>query len=484
VAAAAPRLAADPLFERLTAEARASAGRAHDETRAKLPGFLEDLGYDGYRGIAYRPEQALWHDAGGRFEIQFFHPGYLYREPVEIHAVEGGRERLIEFSPALFDYGRHRFPQAVPEHLFFAGLRVHYPLHEPSRRDEVAVFLGSSYFRLLGAHQGFGSSLRGLAIDTGEASGEEFPRFTQFWLVKPGGLAQEMRILARLESPRVAAAYSFRIQPGETTVVDVEARLFLRDEVAKLGIAPLTGMFLFAENRTRCFDDFRPEVHDADGLLVQAADGSWQWRPLVNPPKVHRITSFPGATGFGLLQRDRNADHYQDLEARFESRPSYWVEPLEGFGAGRVELVEIPTLEERNDNVVAFWVPERKLEPRQELRFRYRLYALREDPERPPPSLLRVQATRSAPGDGGRTRFVIDFAGGTLAAHDPPLVATVEATGARVSGVVTQRNEPLDGWRTFFDVIPDGGRPLEVRALLRQSGRAVSETWVWHGVEP
>ena len=480
VAAAVPAFAADPLFERLIAEARAAAQRTYEEPRVKLPTFLADLGYDGYRGIHFRPERALWRDDGGRFEIQFFHPGYLYREPVEIRAVEDGRERVVQFSTALFDYGLHHFPTPVPEDLYFAGLRVHYPLHEPARRDEVAVFLGSSYFRLLGAHQDFGSSLRGLAIDTGEASGEEFPRFTQFWLVRPGQQAQELRILARLESRRVAAAYSFLIRPGETTVVEVEARLFLREPVTKLGVAPLTGMFLFAEHRTRCFDDFRPEVHDADGLLVHAADGSWEWRPLVNPPKVHRISAFPNASGFGLLQRDRDADHYQDLEARFERRPSYWVEPLEGFGAGRVELVEIPTLEERNDNVVAFWVPERKIEPHQELRLRYRLYALREDPERPPASLLRVHGTRFVRGENGRKRFVLDFAGGTAAVRDPAPVAAVEASGGRVLGVVTQRNAPLDGWRVFFDLEPDERQPVELRAVLRQDERPVSETWVWH----
>jgi glucans biosynthesis protein len=476
---AAEAATASPFFERLVAEARESAKTNHKETPAALPDFLKNLGYDGYMGIHFRPEKGIWHGGPERFEIQFFHPGYLYQEPVRIRLIEDGQEREVQFSPDMFDYGAQRFPEPVPRNLFLAGLRVLYPVNQPSKMDEVAVFLGSSYFRVLGARQVFGSSLRGLAIDTGEPGGEEFPRFTEFWIEKPDALAEQIRLFARLESRRVAGAYQFLIKPGEVTVVETEASLFFREGVNKLGLSPLTGMFLFGENRTRYFPDFRPEVHDADGLLVETAGHGWEWRPLVNPPKVHRITSFTNAVGFGLLQRDREYDHYQDLEARFESRPSFWVAPGGDWGPGRVELVEIPSNEERNDNMVAYWVPDQKIQPGKEFRFRWKLDSFLTDPERPNGKLSRVRDTRLQSSKDGRTRFVIDFAGGSATARTG-VVGKVQTARGKIENLVTQRNNMLDGWRTFFDLIPEGDRPIEVRAWLQQGDDVISETWVYH----
>jgi glucans biosynthesis protein len=467
-------------FDRLIAEARASAAKEYQEPVPRLPTFLKDVSYDAYLGIRFRPEKSLWHDRSGRFQVQFFHPGYLYQQPVRIVALENDQEREIKFDPDLFDYGQNRFPEPVPRDLFLTGLRVLYPVNQPTKPDEVAVFLGTSFFRILGAHQHFGSSLRGLAIDTAESSGEEFPRFTDFWIEKPGPNAEQIRIYARLESRRVAGAYQFLIKPGESTVVEVEASLFFRAEVKKLGLAPLTGMFLFGENRTRYLQDFRPEVHDTDGLLVQTAKQTWEWRPLFNPIKVHQTTAFPSGPGFGLLQRDRHGDSYQDLEAHYESRPSYWVAPEGDWGAGHVELVEIPSTEERNDNIVAYWVPDRKIPPGQEFRFRYKLYAFLTSPERPPSALLQAQAIRLQPGKD-RTRFIIDFAGGSLATTNrSPLTAKVQSARGKIENVVTQRNPLLDGWRTFFDLIPEGESPIELRVWLQQGEQVCSETWVYH----
>ena len=293
---------------------------------------------------------------------------YLYQDPVLIHLVEEGQVRDFDFSPQQFDYGRVHFPEPLPQDIHFAGLRVLYPVNHPRKQDEVASFIGASYFRLLGARQRYGASFRGLAIDTAEPSGEEFPRFTEFWVEKPGAHSTFLQVFALLDSPRAAGAYRFVIKPGDTTTVEEEASVFIRKEIKKLGLAPMTSMFLVGENRTQCFPDFRPELHDSDGLLLQMGDGQWIWRPLVNPQKNHRVSSFAtdNLTGFGLLQRDRDFRSYEDLAARYDLRPSLWVQPATNWGAGAVELVEIPTPNEFHDNVVAYWVPKQKPAPGQE----------------------------------------------------------------------------------------------------------------------
>src|SRR5205085_6387853 len=156
----------------------------------------------------------------------------------------------------------------------------------------------------------------------------------------------QVTVYALLESQRATGAYRFDIVPGAETVVRVQARLYLRaaaTQVATLGIAPLTSMFFSGENQPRR-GDFRPEVHDSDGLQVATGDGEWLWRPLQNPARM-TVTSFAvrELRGFGLMQRDRTFSSYEDTEARYERRPSAWVRPLSDWGPGRVELVQLPT---------------------------------------------------------------------------------------------------------------------------------------------
>lgn len=472
---------APSFFVLLRQQAMLSAGKPYQDPDAKeLPEFLRALDYDGYQRIDFRDDQALWHSEPFRFRAQFFHPGFLYQAPVRIHVLDLGQSREIQFSPDLFDYSRRPFSEPVPSDLFFTGLRLHYPLDHPTRTQEVAAFLGTSYFRLLGTGQIFGASARGLAIDIAESSGEEFPQFTEFWLEKPAPLADHIRIFARLESRRAAGAYQFLIRPGESTVAEVQASVFLREEVAKLGLAPLTSMFFFGENRDRYFPDFRPEVHDSDGLQFETDEG-WFWRPLDNPRKVHRITEFPNPAGFGLMQRDRNPDHYQDLEARYHVRPSFWITP-ENWGPGRLELLEIPTPEEGNDNIVAYWVPEQEFHAGQEFHFRYTIQAgwLRFEP--PPVALWRVHATRLDPGkDGDSMRFIVDWTG-----HTMPLLARksvtarVHAARGKIGVAIAQPNDLTDGWRTFFDLWAEGKQPTELRLWLEHDNQKVSETWIYH----
>ncbi len=346
-------------FNDVARRAQDLAREAYRKPDAPLPKELQSLGYDQYRDIRFRPDRALWRGANLPFEVMFFHRGFIYDNRVRINEITDKDVREIAFDPASFEYGHNKLDAAKLRDVGFAGFRVHYALNTPRYKDEVLVFLGASYFRALGAGQRYGISARALAVDTALPSGEEFPRFTEFWIRRPSPDANELTIFALLDSPRLAGAYRFTLVPGISTAVDVHERLYLRDKVAKLGIAPLTTMFFFGENDPSRGEDYRPEVHDSDGLSIHSSTGEWIWRPLVNPRQL-LDTSFtmPDPVGFGVQQRDRSFESYEDLESRFELRPSVWVQPAGKWGAGRVELVQIPTPDETNDNIVAFWVPD------------------------------------------------------------------------------------------------------------------------------
>jgi glucans biosynthesis protein len=459
----------------------------HAETQPELPEYLKKLSYDDYQCIHFVPSQGPWQKEGLRFTFQFFHRGFIYNDPVQVHLVEQGRVREFEFSPNQFDYGKNQFPTPPPVGLHFAGLKVLFPLNSPGKQDEVAAFLGASYFRIIGAHQVYGSSARGLALDTAEPSGEEFPRFTEFWIEKPGAPDASLRLYALLDSPSVAGAYRFLLQPDETSKMQVDATLFFRKIVKKLGVAPLTSMFLVGENRTRFVPDFRPEIHDSDGLLMETDSQEWLWRALANPVKEHVVSGFAAGKpkGFGLMQRDRQFDHYQDLAGRYEMRPGLWVEPLEDWGSGTVELVEIPTPAEWNDNVVAYWVPSKKPDRGEELHFSYHVSASPSDPGQE--KLLRVESTRITPEhDKSPPRFVIDFGGKEMPslAADAKVQATVQASHGDIRNVTVEKNEVTGGWRTFFDLADAGNKPVELRLFLHKGTEALSEKWVYEYQQP
>jgi len=463
--------------------ARTLAQEPWREPKAQVPDWLLKITYDQWRDIRFRPEAALWRDRKSNFEVQFFHPGLYYNRTVAVHVVDGDHVRPVQFSPSKFDYGRNDFASRVPQDLGFAGFRIHYPIKTRDYHDEVMVFLGASYYRGVGRDQGFGLSARGLAVDTAESSGEEFPYFKEFWLVTPAPNATEVTVYALLDSPSVTGAYRFVIVPGDQTVTRVECRLFLRKEVRKLGIAPLTSMFFHGDNTGRWFEDFRPEVHDSDGLLVNFKTGEWLWRPADNP-RTLQVSGLdaPDPRGFGLLQRDRDFGHYQDLETRAEQRPSAWVAMRGSWGPGRLELVEIPTNSDTNDNVVCYWVPARTVKPGEPLAFSYTLSWYGNDPGRPPGG--RVLATRQDRGTAKDAhRFVLDFVGKKLAAipaervvHGVVTVVGGEEAGELIDQQVV-KNTSTGGWRLTFQVRPKRREPVELRAFLDQDGEVLTETW-------
>jgi periplasmic glucans biosynthesis protein len=474
--------------------ARKRASMPYQDAAAELPPAIAALDYDGLRDIRFRPARALWRDAGLPFEAMFFHRGRYHPQPVRVHEVlPDGTVQPVPWRAADYDYGRNLLDPSAWADLGHAGLRLHYPLNTPDYKDELIVFLGASYFRALGAGQQYGLSARGLAIDTAGASGpEEFPRFSEFWIERPQPQAREVVLHALLESPRATGAYRFTVRPGRETVIEVRARVFLRagvqQPIATLGLAPLTSMFFFGENQPR-LGDFRPEVHDSDGLLVASAAGEWLWRPLQNPVQP-LVTSFAldGLRGFGLMQRDRAFASYEDTEARYERRPSAWVRPLGDWGPGRVELLQLPTPDETHDNIAAYWVPARLPAAGEPLEFAYEL-SWQGDAQQRPPGAWTVQSRRGfgwhAPeraGElAGRVQYVLDFAGPALEALPPEapvrVVASADANG-RIEQQLVFFNPATRTWRVALRVQRlDPARPVELRAFLQHGNDTLSETW-------
>lgn len=461
--------------------------RAATEYKApeRVPDWLLQIGYDQWRDIRFRAEESLWRKQGP-FEVQFFHPGLYYDRAVKMNVVDSTGVHPVAFSPSLFDYGKNDFASRVPQNLGFAGFRLHYPIKTQKYRDEVIVFLGASYFRAVGRDQGFGLSARGLAIDTAESSGEEFPFFDEFWLMRPSPRAREMTVLGLLDSPGIVGAYRFVVRPGVQTIVDVDVKLFPRRPIGKLGIAPLTSMFYSGENDRPPREDYRPEVHDSDGLQVETGTGEWIWRPLVNPERL-RVTSFRAEElrGFGLIQRDRSFENYQDLETRQELRPSVWITPRDKpWGAGRVELVEIPTTQDVNDNVVVYWVGDEQVNPGKKPDISYRMSWFGYDARMPPAG--RVMATRWDNGTkDGAYRFVVDFDGDALRKLPAETVVrgVVTVGSGDSQGEVleqqVQKNPTTGGWRLAFQARPAGDGPFELRAYLDLEGSALTETWTY-----
>jgi glucans biosynthesis protein len=475
-------------FANVVRRAAELAEAPYERDAPELPEVFASLDYDGFRDIRFKPDHSLWRNEGLPFQVQFFHRGFMFEDRVSINVIDRGEAAPIEFSTELFDYGKNPVSGEIPHDMGFAGLRLLFPINRDDLFDEVAVFLGASYFRAVAQNLNYGITARGLAIDTGLPTREEFPVFREFWLEKPAKDAVEITLYALLDSPKVAGAYRFVIKPGIDTTMEVKAHLYFRDSVQKYGIAPLTSMFMHGESTERFMDDFRPEVHDSDGLIVESGTGERIWRPLANPRGL-RISTFQVENPrlFGLLQRDREFTHYQDLEAHYHNRPSAQVEPLEDWGKGVVELVEIPSTSERYDNIVAYWTPEHRVEAGDQLEFSYRLRFSPDPEERLTGG--RTLATRIGGAgtdvlDSSRRKFVVDFVGEALSKLPPdtPVMATVTASSGELSPPIAQHNPQTGGWRLFFELTPERGRSSELRAFLSEGEDVLSETWSYEWI--
>lgn len=446
---------------------------------AAAPDFLASLTYDEYRGIRWRDEHTLWRREGLPFQAQFFLPGHLFTHSVGIYEIHGPRVTPVAFSPDFF-HSADLLEEEVDGELGYAGFRLHYPLNHSDALDEVAVFLGASYFRMLGQDATYGASARGLALGTGKR-GEEFPAFTHFWLKKPAAFSRTFTLYALLDSPSVAGAYQFDIMPGAETRVAVRATLFFRGKGTDAGFAPLTSMYWFGENTSNTFGDFRPEVHDSDGLLMHRSSGEWVWHPLAWSQQLQvNVFADPRFQGFGLLQRDRDFNHYHDLEALYHKRPSVWVELVRGFDRGAVRLVQLPTNNEAMDNVTAFWTPNEPPPVLQPVELEYVLRWFQDAPELPP--LGRCLSTRIDHQDAPDFRhFFLEFAGGEVGKrnHDnPPTMEVTALDGAEISEQQLGWNEFNNSWRASFIVSTSRKHmPVDLICRLKDGERPLTETW-------
>lgn len=459
------------------------ARRAYERPPDALPKGAEDLDYDQYRQIRFRRERTIWRGEGLNFELQVLPTGWLFKMPVEIIIVDGGAVRPLSPDNSYFDLGPLTGKLPPEARLGFSGFRITGPLNRLDHFDEIIVFQGASYFRAVSGGQIYGLSARGLALNVGKQGGEEFPFFRRFWIEKPAPGASLIVIHALLDSPSVTGAYRFQVRPGSPTAVDVQATLYPRKELSDVGIAPLTSMFLFSGIDRSRISDFRPAVHDSDGLAIVNGWGECLWRPLNNPRRLQTSDFIDqNPRGFGLIQRSRNFAHYQDLEAHYERRPSAWIEPRDDWGPGAVRLFEIPSEEEIHDNIVAYWKPAQPLAAGKAHTFNYRL-SWPDDVPRDWPGAL-VVATRAGLINGpqrknGVIQFAIDFKGfdGNSAGKLP--VARVEASAGAASAPVVQTNPEIDGLRVSFSFDPKGASSSELRMVLQVNDKPVSETWLY-----
>ena len=487
-------------FDSIQSRARDLANKPYvAPNKDTLPAWMGNLSYDQYRDIRFNPNQALWAADKLPFRAMFFHPGYLYREPVVLNEFTSSHQQQIRLAEAYFNYGplveKHG---ELPPDGGFAGFRLHSQLNSPEIFDELITFQGASYWRALGKNQRYGISSRGIAVDTGvDGTTEEFPAFREFWLRKPDEKDTQARFYALLDGPSYAGAYAFKVLPGNETIVEVKAVIFARREVKRLGIAPMSSMFWFGENSRRRFDDFRPEVHDSDGLAIRMGSGERLWRPICNDSGKLEFSFFDmeKCDGFGLLQRDRRFNAYEDGEASYHLRPSLWIEPSSDWGPGRVMLMEIPTTNELSDNTVALWEPAKKPQPGDRIEFSYRQHWTM-DPD-PSQAGGHVIATRSGVHDWQpeQRTVIVEFTGTPLQQNrEIPVTPVVEVLGDMASKIkiqgLTVQEIPDERWRVSFQIAPsaEGGKlaevgPIELRCCLKRGDNFLTETWV-HRVTP
>lgn len=473
-------------FDELRARAKELAANPY-AAPPPAPSIVADVDFDAVQKIRYRGDRSLFPAGPGACPVRLFHVDKYNQLPVRINELSNGSAREIIYSADSFDYKDPEFARKLPSDLGFSGFRV---MDGRGKETDWLAFQGASYFRTSGEDNQYGASARGIAVNTAMPEPEEFPRFVEFWLEQPHDDAATITIYALLDGPSISGAYKFTATKTRVPIIDVSADLFARTDIDRVGIAPLTSMFWYGENDRRYATDWRPEIHDSDGLAIWTGANEHIWRPLTNSPLV-RTNSFIDANpkGFGLMQRDRDFAQYQDDGAFYNRRPGIWVEPLGEWGEGAVQLVEIPTDDEIHDNIVAYWVPKTPVKTGAELKYNYKLYWQNDEPN-PPVNIGRVVATYTGSGGvpGARRRedivkrkFVIDFAGGPLSDMQQrfDITPVISNSRGRVDNAYVIKVVGTNRWRALFDLATEGDGPVDLRCYLRLGDETLSETWLY-----
>ncbi|WP_299363142.1 glucan biosynthesis protein [uncultured Paracoccus sp.] len=472
-------------FDTVVGFARELAQQEHVPLTSTLDVPFKDLGYDAYRGIRFRREADPWQDLPG-WGLDLLPPGMLYTDPVRISLVDQGVVRPLPFDPSVLTYDANAFPadaaQQPPGDMGWSGFRLRTVLNRPGTLDELAVFQGASYFRALGRGNRYGLSARGLALGTGTAEGEEFPRFREFWIHTPDPTAGTVTVHALLDSPSVAGAFEYVIAPGDDTVFACRTALFPRRDLADVGVAPLTSMFWFGPADDAAQDDYRPAVHDSDGLQMITGAGQRLWRVLNNPPTL-QISSFIDSDprAFGLMQRGRDFRIYQDAEAAYQLRPSAWVTPRGSWGDGSVTLVEIPVESEFHDNIVAFWTPAQPLLAGEQASFDYDIRFGFSPADAGPFAQVRQTMVGRAVNTKGAHTFVVDFDAAAFDSETEPQ-PVVTASEGRIEHPYLIRLSAERLIRLAFEFLPDGAELADLTARLDGPDGPHSETWMFRWV--
>lgn len=481
-------------FSSVVKIARAQAAHPY-KSLTTIPEALSKLSYNDYQKIRFKPEYSLWYGSQRRFHVMPVPAGLYYNHCVKLNVITTRGVTPLRFSKKDFSFPSASFARRMPENLCAAGFKLTYPLDGPGIQNQFLVFAGASYFRAVGRPNRFGLSARGIAINTAFPPHEQFPAFREFWLVEPAPGASHFTLYALLDGASLSGAYQFDVTPGETTTLKVKAELFFRQTPRVAGIAPLTSMFLYGANTPRPPGEWRPAVHDSSGLQIENGDQEWLWRPLINPQNF-LVSSFTlsNPRGFGLMQRDEDFNDYEDLGARYDLRPSAWIEPEGEWGKGRVELVEIPSPSETEDNIVAYWVPEDLPKPGLTYTYQYKILFGKAEEALPPAGYTAHSFVGSGrnPGmpctaDRDSLRFIVDFAG-HIPGGSGDIRGVVSANDASsITDVTVERNDAEGGYRLSFRVNPASHKPLDLRAFLRRGPAALTETWSyllpWEDVE-
>lgn len=474
-------------FQTLMDRAQTLARSAFQPAAAPFAKELDAIDYDAFQKIVFRREFGIGRARDANYNAQLFHQGRYFKEPVEIHLVENGNAREVLYSPEYFSFGEPGLVNRLPRDLGFAGFRLQ---DKPLGNTDWLAFLGGCYFRSSGELNQYGLSARAVAVDTALPSGEEFPRFVGFWLEPGKANDEDYVIYALLDGPSVTGAFKFVCRKATQVTMDVTARFFARQDIKRFGVGALTSMFWFGENNRAQAADWRPEIHDSDGLALWTGAGERLWRPLNNPPKV-MTNSFvdEDPKGFGLMQRDRAFSNYEDDSVFYDRRPSVWVEPMGPWGKGSVQLVEIPTDDEIYDNIVAYWVPAKAVSAGDAVSFDYRLHWNRwapgwgdGEPARAMHTRVGIGGVPGQPRPKGVRKFVIDFAGGPLASLPKSADVSVVATASRgtISNVYTLQVVGTKTWRAFLDLDAQATEdPVDLRCYLKLGERALTETWLY-----